>query len=272
MDRSADQSSQTSRWRKWLLAGDALPFSCLIAMGAHAAVIAVAVNLRSEPEPPQRQLMLARGWSSGLDDRSDASTMRPGSDGQPILRPPDSTSPPDAIDLATARRAFDLPAEVLTPQGSAPSSTARFPAGGTTGHDVDFASIAGANTAKSPPPSRRQPPLLSDGSGAGNAEGAGASAGTSASAGVPNGSLDAVAVPIGYPSDALRKGWTGFVRVQFDVDARGRVVGVKIIEPDPQPLFNDAVREGLRRWRAPQFLWNTSANVLPVVFKLPAGR
>jgi TonB family protein len=298
------ESRRPGRFRQWLLAADALPLSALIAVGAHAAVIVVAVNLRSGPEPERRQIVLARGWSPELESGQGPSHVQPGGDEPPILRPADPSDGARSIDLAAARRAFELPVEVMSPPVAPAPDAARFPAAGTS--EMGTEPIAFADSSSGPiPASGREPRFASDAQGGGDAvatsagdpavesgsgptmhsdqrastspggrESArpGGSGGSSSPAGVPGGSIDASAVPIAYPPDALRKGWSGFVRARFDVDGRGRVVSIEIVERDPQSLFNDAVVEGLRRWRAPRFLWNTSGNVLPVVFKRPAER
>jgi TonB family protein len=280
------ETPRTRRLRRWLLAGDALPLSCMIALGAHAAVIAVGVNLRHTPEPPRQQILLARGWTSELTPATGDTQMNPGGDNPPILSPLDSPGDDLKTDLAKSRRDFDLPPEVVSPPDVSSTQMA-FPAGGTSelGDTVPIGLAGSSSTA--PPAGFRQPPPGQGAAGdSGTSDGTsnptlhsdqsshhspgGKTAAPAASAGVPDGSIDASAVPITYPRDALRNGWSGFVRARFDVDARGRVAAIEIIEPDPNPPFNQAVTEGLRRWRVPRFLWNTSGNVLPVHFKPPA--
>ena len=88
-----------------------------------------------------------------------------------------------------------------------------------------------------------------------------------------DGALDTTGIPITYPADAFRQGSSGFVPVQFDVDARGRVTRVRIVEADPHDRFNHAREAGPAAMaRAPRILWNTSANILPIELKLPTSR
>jgi len=52
-----------------------------------------------------------------------------------------------------------------------------------------------------------------------------------------------------YPSDAIRKGIQGWVKLVFDINKVGKVVNVSIIDAQPKRIFNKAAREALRKWK-----------------------
>lgn len=52
-----------------------------------------------------------------------------------------------------------------------------------------------------------------------------------------------------YPRDALRQGQEGYVALEFTVTAEGEVTNVAITEAEPGGVFEEPVRDAIRRWR-----------------------
>lgn len=52
-----------------------------------------------------------------------------------------------------------------------------------------------------------------------------------------------------YPRDALLRGQEGYVALEFTVTAAGDVANVAITEAEPDGVFEDKVREAIRRWQ-----------------------
>jgi protein TonB len=52
-----------------------------------------------------------------------------------------------------------------------------------------------------------------------------------------------------YPRDALRRGLEGYVELEFTVTANGEVTNVAITDSEPAGVFEQPVREAIRRWR-----------------------
>ncbi len=52
-----------------------------------------------------------------------------------------------------------------------------------------------------------------------------------------------------YPSKAKRMGTEGYVTVELDVDATGRVTAMKVIKSVPQGVFDKSVKKALRKWK-----------------------
>jgi periplasmic protein TonB len=52
-----------------------------------------------------------------------------------------------------------------------------------------------------------------------------------------------------YPPGAKHRGIEGWVRVRFEVDERGDVQEVKVIEAEPEGVFDDSVVRCVRQWR-----------------------
>lgn len=51
-----------------------------------------------------------------------------------------------------------------------------------------------------------------------------------------------------YPRDALLDGEEGYVTLEFTVTRRGAVSNVAITESEPEGVFEEAVRDAIRRW------------------------
>lgn len=52
-----------------------------------------------------------------------------------------------------------------------------------------------------------------------------------------------------YPGEALRRGQEGYVALEFTVTANGEVTDVAITDSEPAGVFEQPVREAIRRWR-----------------------
>lgn len=52
-----------------------------------------------------------------------------------------------------------------------------------------------------------------------------------------------------YPIYAFTNRLSGFVKFEYDVDAEGKVNGMRIVESVPDHLFDDAVINAAAKWR-----------------------
>lgn len=52
-----------------------------------------------------------------------------------------------------------------------------------------------------------------------------------------------------YPPDAARAGTTGFVDVEFTVDASGKVASVSVVDAKPSRTFESAAVRAVKQWR-----------------------
>ena len=51
-----------------------------------------------------------------------------------------------------------------------------------------------------------------------------------------------------YPPDAARAGTSGFVEVEFTVDASGKVVTVSVVNAKPSRTFETAAVKAVKQW------------------------
>jgi len=56
-------------------------------------------------------------------------------------------------------------------------------------------------------------------------------------------------IPPRYPSRAARRGLEGWVKVEFTVDAQGRVQDPEVLDSEPSRVFDRAALRAIRRWR-----------------------
>lgn len=52
-----------------------------------------------------------------------------------------------------------------------------------------------------------------------------------------------------YPREALRKGTTGYVEVEFTVDATGKVASVSVVDAKPARTFETAAVRAVKQWQ-----------------------
>lgn len=52
-----------------------------------------------------------------------------------------------------------------------------------------------------------------------------------------------------YPREALRQGQEGYVALEFTVTANGEVTNVAVTDSEPAGVFEQPVREAIRKWR-----------------------
>jgi len=56
------------------------------------------------------------------------------------------------------------------------------------------------------------------------------------------------AVPPPYPRKAALQGIEGWVRLAVEIDARGRVLGVRVLDAEPRGVFEQTAIDAIRRW------------------------
>ncbi|QSX77585.1 energy transducer TonB [Agrilutibacter solisilvae] len=54
-----------------------------------------------------------------------------------------------------------------------------------------------------------------------------------------------------YPADAARAGTTGFVEVEFTVDAAGKVASVSVVNAKPSRTFEASAVKAVKQWQFP---------------------
>jgi periplasmic protein TonB len=54
-----------------------------------------------------------------------------------------------------------------------------------------------------------------------------------------------------YPPEAARAGTTGFVEVEFTVDAAGKVASVSVLNAKPSRTFETAAVKAVKQWQFP---------------------
>jgi protein TonB len=54
-----------------------------------------------------------------------------------------------------------------------------------------------------------------------------------------------------YPAEAARAGTTGFVEVEFTVDAEGKVASVSVLNAKPARTFETAAVKAVKQWQFP---------------------
>nr|WP_287858974.1 TonB family protein [Klebsiella sp.] len=52
-----------------------------------------------------------------------------------------------------------------------------------------------------------------------------------------------------YPAKAEKKGISGQVKAQFDVDDNGLVTNIQLLSVDPSGMFDNEVRAAMNKWR-----------------------
>lgn len=54
--------------------------------------------------------------------------------------------------------------------------------------------------------------------------------------------------PPNYPWQARRKGIEGFVKLEFSIDAEGKVIDVEVVDAMPEGMFEEAASKAISRW------------------------
>ncbi|HEY5703594.1 MAG TPA: energy transducer TonB [Gammaproteobacteria bacterium] len=62
-----------------------------------------------------------------------------------------------------------------------------------------------------------------------------------------------------YPPRAQRAGIEGYVVVEFTIDIEGKVKDIKVVESEPEGMFERAVRQALQKWEFPPKISNGKA-------------
>lgn len=52
-----------------------------------------------------------------------------------------------------------------------------------------------------------------------------------------------------YPPQAREAGTEGYVVVRYDVDREGRVVNARVVDAQPEGIFEDSALQAISRWR-----------------------
>ena len=52
-----------------------------------------------------------------------------------------------------------------------------------------------------------------------------------------------------YPQTALMRGIEGYVKLKFDIDPKGRVFNIRIIEAYPARIFNRSAKKAVASWK-----------------------
>jgi protein TonB len=238
----------------------------IIALSLHAAAIAAGVyyyKSLNRYQPPQ--LVLPKGWATEVDGAGDAGALallqpaaaldlaKPPAEPQEQLNrvPPSQFEPPavlpPAVVIDSSSGTTDLgPLPALTSIASAaPPVNFRSPPGGSaTASEPADAPTAGAAQAGE----HRASDAPSSASGAAPT-GYGISNG-----GGPQGVPDGQPIPStrnkkpAYPEVAQRRGWTGTVQLELDLDDAGRVTAARLLQSCGHDLLDQAALDAARHW------------------------
>jgi protein TonB len=258
------------RDRKWLI-------SLATSLGIHAAIIGggfAAYRAWQPYEPPQ--LVLPLGWATQFDGSADAgaaSLLRP--------EPPLALQAPPASEQPSAKSVLGPPPTEFHPPEPRPPTLAIDPDAGTgelllSGHDTDispprFPTRTPPGLAENPTPTGSAPPPEPEPASTGQSDtGSGSSTG-----GGPQGVPDGLPLPSfknrypAYPPDALRNKWTGTVYLELDLDANGRVTGVRLRQSSGHAILDQAAIDQARSWRYTPATVN--GQPVPVTLPIPVN-
>jgi protein TonB len=232
-----------------------------IALSVHAALIGAAVWYVGSVAlfvPPH--VVLPKGVAAEVNGSDGSVALRMTQDPPPVNAPPATEPPVKLKDLLAPP-----PAEFEPPEASREVSVRA--AEGTS----DFGPLpemsassalppehAGrpapmfdaAETDRNEPPPTTAPPLA-DVAPAGGTTTSGHGHGNG---GGPQGVVDGMPVPSTrnkypeYPDDAKRRGWTGTVRLELDLDETGRVTAARVIRSCGHEVLDRAALEAARTW------------------------
>jgi protein TonB len=231
--------------------------SFAIALSLHGAVIAVGVlyyKSINRYQPPQ--LVLPKGWATEVDGAGDAGALA-------LLQPA------AALDLAKPpaepqEKLNTLPPSQFEPPSVLPPASVINSNSGTTdfGPLPAFASLASA----APPVNFRSPPggsaTASEPADAppraadapSTASGAALNGYGISNGGGPQGVPDGQPIPSSrnkkpaYPEFAQRRGWTGTVQLELDLDEAGHVTAAHLLQSCGHDLLDQAALDAARHW------------------------
>jgi protein TonB len=266
-------------------------FAFTIAAAVHAAAIAVGLRYATAPAYRPPTLVLPQGWATEFHGTSDAGTPS-------ILRPAtplDLPVPPAST--ANALPPMTLPPGDLEPVNVTPPPITLNPDSGTSDFGplpplgVDTAAPAvtfrhppgGATSAGSDTPTRNTAATVATAVSLPSPTGGSASVGAGdGDGGGPQGVPDGLPVPSTrnkkpvYPDTARRKGWTGTVQLELDLDAAGRVTAARLLRSSGFDLLDGAALDAAQGWTyAPATLNGRPVPVtvpVPIVFGLEPRR
>jgi protein TonB len=228
-----------------------------IALSLHAAAIAAGVyyyKTLNRYQPPQ--LVLPKGWATEVDGAGDAGALallqpaaeidlsKPPAESREELKsvPPNQFEPqavlPQAVVIDSNRGTTDFgPLPAFTSVASAaPPVNFRSPPGGS----------ATASEPADAPPRAADAPSTASGAAL---NGYGISNG-----GGPQGVPDGQPIPSSrnkkpaYPEFAQRRGWTGTVQLELDLDEAGHVTAARLLQSCGHDLLDEAALDAARHW------------------------
>ncbi len=265
-----------------------------IAVSLHGAAIAVGVyyyKSLNRYQPPQ--LVLPKGWATEVDGAGDAGalallqpaaaldlakppaeTHRELNTAAPSQFEPPRVSPP-AVVIDSNSGTTDLgplPAFTSVASAAPPVNFNTPPGGSATASEPADASTPGATQAAEHP--RADAPSTASGAaptGYGISNGGG-----------PQGVPDGQPIPSSrnkkpaYPEVAQRRGWTGTVQLELDLDEAGRVTTARLLQSCGHNLLDQAALDAARHWTyAPATLNGRPVAVtvpVPIVYGLESRR
>jgi protein TonB len=235
--------------------------SFLIALSVHAALVGMAVWYVGSVAlfvPPH--VVLPKGVAAEVDGSDGGLTVRFTQDA-----PPMDTPPADAPQVNLKELLAPPPAEFEPPEPT------RAPAVAVEQGTSDFGPLPEMSAASALPPAhigRPAPnvgavdtspqeiaatttPPLADAASEGGTASSGKGEGNG---GGPQGVVDGMPVPSvrnkypDYPEDAKRRGWTGTVRLELDLDETGRVTAARVMQSCGHEVLDRAALEAAKSW------------------------
>jgi len=237
------RDARTTRENSWVVA-------FLIAVAVHGALIALgflAVRFATRVEEPR--LILPKGWATEFDGSGNAgqasvAELRPVSitalaavtprmveSQPPSYEPPAVTLPPVVIDEAYGTNESE-PLTGFSQNVEAPVNRRSAPVGSSAA-----AERTGVSNEATPETRGTAASGTGDGSGGGTQ-------------GVPEGMpVPSIRNKIPtYPAEALRKGWTGTVKLELTISATGEVTSARIVQSSNYDLLDQSALETARTW------------------------
>ena len=235
--------------------------SFVIALSVHAALIGMAVWYVGSVTlfvPPH--VVLPKGVAAEVDGSDGGLAVRFTQDPPPVDAPP-ADAPPVKLKelLAPPPAEFEPPQPTHAPALATEQGTSDF---GPLPEMSAASALPPAHVGRPAPnfgaadaPSQETPastiPPLADAASEGGTASSGKGKGNG---GGPQGVVDGMPVPSirnkypDYPDDAKRRGWTGTVRLELDLDETGRVTAARVIRSCGHEVLDRAALEAARTW------------------------